>query len=324
MAGLVLARVLQALPVLLVVGLIAFCLFAFIGDPVTNMLGQNYTEEGRLVLTHQLGLDRPLLVQYGRFMAAVAHGELGVSYRVGRPVWDLFAERLPATFELAAVAALFALAVAIPLGAYAGIHPRALRSRVLMTLSLVGVSVPTFLLGILLVLVFSVQLRWLPSFGARRNSAGRLLDYGAADPLRPGLAGIAGRNAWIVPDLAHHPAPAGRDDGRDAQPSYPVRPAPVACLTAPFMSATRCETRWHPVIPAVGVQLGGIIAFSIVTEQVFQWPGLGLLLILSIQTADIPVMSAYLMAVAVLFLTINLAVDLLQRAIDPRLRTVAS
>src|SRR5271166_2650550 len=165
MIAFIVTRLLQAIPVLLVVGLISFAMFAYVGDPVLIMLGQDYTEAQRVALVHRLGLDQPFIVQYGHYLWAALHGDFGISYRLARPVAGLIAERMPATLELAGVATIISLAIGLPMGVYTGIHPRSFLSRTLMAISLVGVSLPTFLTGVLLILLFSVQLGWLPSFG---------------------------------------------------------------------------------------------------------------------------------------------------------------
>eukprot|EP01037_Dinobryon_pediforme_P010834 gene10834-10914_t len=165
MFAFILSRVFQAVPVLLIVGFISFAMFAFVGDPVTVMLGQDYTEAQRVALVKQLGLDQPLFVQYGNFVWQALHGNFGISYRLARPVGGLIAERLPATLELALTAAVLAVAIGIPMGVFTGIRRNSVLSRLFMLFSLVGVSLPTFLIGILLILVFAVVLGWLPSFG---------------------------------------------------------------------------------------------------------------------------------------------------------------
>jgi peptide/nickel transport system permease protein len=314
-----LSRLLQAIPVLLVVGFIAFALFAFVGDPVSIMLGTSYTEADRIRMTHELGLDQPFLVQYAKFMWAVLHGQFGVSYRLARPVSALIAERLPATAELSAAAALFALVVGVPAGVYTGIYRTAWGSRVFMILSLVGVSLPTFLIGILLILVFSVFLGWLPSYGR-----GTTVDLGW---WTTGLLTVSGLKALVLPAIT-------LGLFQMTLIMRLVRAEMLEVLRSDYIKFARArglpnraihfghalKNTLVPVITVAGLQLGGIVAFSIVTETVFQWPGMGLLLVQSIQVGDIPVMSTYLLLVAVLFVVINLVVDLLYFAVDPRLR----
>jgi len=294
-------------------------MFAFVGDPVTIMLGQDYTEAQRVATIHRLGLDQPFFVQYAKFMWAAAHGEFGVSYRLARPVLDLIAERLPATLELAFTAALFALAVGVPMGVYTGIYRTRALSRAFMIFSLIGVSLPTFLIGILLILVFSVTLGWLPSFGR-----GDVVNLGH---WTTGFLTVSGLKALVLPAIT-------LGLFQMTLIMRLVRAEMLEVLRSDYVKFARArglpdrainfghalKNTLVPVITIAGLQLGGIVAFSIVTETVFQWPGMGLLLVQSIAVADIPVMSAYLMLVAVLFVVTNLVVDLLYYAVDPRLR----
>ena len=319
MLAFVVSRVLQAVPVVLVVGLIAYAMFAFVGDPVTVMLGQDHTEAQRQALVERLGLDRPFFVQYAKFMGNAVRGEFGISYRLARPVMDLIAERLPATLELAFTAATLALLVGVPMGVYTGIHRDSALSRAFMVFSLIGVSLPTFLIGILLILVFSVLLGWLPSFG--RGDVVQLGHWST------GFLTWGGIKALILPAVTLGLFQMTlimrlvRAEMLEALRSDYVKFARARGLTdraIHFGHALR--NTLVPVITIAGLQLGGVIAFSIVTETVFQWPGMGLLFVQSVQVADIPVMGAYLMLISVLFVTINLVVDLLYYAVDPRLR----
>ena len=319
MPAFIFSRLLQAIPVLLTVGLIAYAMFAFVGDPVTVMLGQDYTEAKRTALIAQLGLDQPFIVQYAKFMWGALHGQFGVSYRLARPVMDLIAERLPATLELAGTAALLALVVGIPMGVYTGIHRTAATSRIFMILSLVGVSLPTFLIGILLILVFAVWLNWLPSFG--RGDTVRFAHW------TTGLLTRSGLRALVLPAITLGLFQMTllmrlvRAEMLEVLRSDYVKFARARGLPARAINFGHAlKNTLVPVITIAGLQIGGIIAFSIVTETVFQWPGMGLLFVQSVQVADIPVMGAYLMLMSVLFVAINLVVDLLYYAVDPRLR----
>ena len=320
MFAFIVSRILQAIPVLLIVGLIAYAMFAFVGDPVTIMLGQDFTEAQRVALVRQLGLDQPFFVQYGRFIWNALHGNFGVSYRLARPVMDLIGERLPATLELAFTAALFALLVGVPMGVYTGIYRTALTSRLFMVFSLIGVSLPTFLIGILLILVFSVLLGWLPSFG--RGEVVRLGHW------TTGFLTAKGLKALVLPAITLGLFQMTlimrlvRSEMLEVLRSDYVKFARARGLgTRAINFGHALKNTLVPVITIVGLQLGGLIAFSLVTETVFQWPGMGLLFIQSVGVADIPVMSAYLLLIAVLFVIINLAVDLLYYAVDPRLRS---
>ncbi len=319
MFAFIVSRIFQAIPVLLVVGFIAFAMFAFVGDPVTIMLGTDYTEASKNALIKQLGLDQPFFVQYAKFMWNALHGQFGISYRLARPVMDLIAERLPATLELAGTAALLALAIGVPMGVYTGIHRNAISSRAFMVFSLIGVSLPTFLIGILLILVFSVLLGWLPSFG--RGDVVRFSHWST------GFLTAAGLKALVLPAIT-------LGLFQMTLIMRLVRAEMLEVLRSDYVKFARArglgrrainfghalKNTLVPVITIAGLQIGGIIAFSIITETVFQWPGMGLLFVQSVQVADIPVMAAYLMLISVLFVTINLIVDLLYYAVDPRLR----
>jgi peptide/nickel transport system permease protein len=319
MIAFIVSRILQAIPVILVVGFIAFAMFAFVGDPVTIMLGQDYTEAQRVAMIHQLGLDQPFFVQYAKFMWKAMHGEFGVSYRLARPVMELIAERLPATLELAFVAALMSLLIGVPMGVYTGIYRTSPVSRAFMIFSLIGVSLPTFLIGILLILFFSVLLGWLPSFGRGEVVAFHFWSTG--------FLTLSGLRALILPAITLGLFQMTlimrlvRAEMLEVLRSDYVKFARARGLSNRAINFGHAlKNTLVPVITIAGLQIGGIIAFSIVTETVFQWPGMGLLFVQSVQVADIPVMSAYLLLISVLFVTINLLVDLLYYAVDPRLR----
>ena len=319
MFAFILSRLAQAIPVLLIVGFVAFAMFKFVGDPVTIMLGQDYTEAQRVALVHQLGLDQPFFVQYGKFMWKILHGEFGVSYRLARPVLDLVVERFPATFELAMTAALFALLVGVPMGVYTGIYRNSALSRVFLVISLIGVSLPTFLIGILLILCFSVWLGWLPSFGR-----GEVVHLGAWST---GLLTRSGLLALILPAVTLGLFQLTlimrlvRAEMLEVLRSDYIKFARARGLSGRAINFGHAlKNTLVPVITIIVLQIGGILAFSIVTETVFQWPGMGLLFVQSVQVADVPVMAAYLMLISVLFVLINLIVDLLYFAVDPRLR----
>ncbi len=323
MFAFIISRVLQSIPVLLIVGFISFAMFAFVGDPVTVMLGQDYTEAQRAALVTQLGLDQPFFVQYGRFVWNALHGDFGISYRLARPVGGLIAERLPATVELALTAAVLALAIGVPMGVYTGIRRTSFVSRVFMIFSLLGVSLPTFLIGILLILLFAVQMGVLPSFGR-----GEVVQF---SHWTSGFFTASGRRALILPAITLGLFQMTlilrlvRSEMLEVMRSDYIKFARARGISQRSIHFRHAlGNTLVPVITIVGLQLGGLIAFSIVTETVFQWPGMGLLLVQSIGVADIPVMSAYLLLIAVVFVTINLAVDLLYFAVDPRLRGSAS
>jgi peptide/nickel transport system permease protein len=309
----------QALLVMLAVGLIAFALFRFVGNPVVFMLGQDATPEDRARVTHMLGLDQPFYVQYGNFLVRAAQGEFGQSLREQRPVASLILERLPATLELSLSAALLALLVGIPLGVYTALRRRGMLAHVLMATSLVGVSLPTFVTGLLLILVFSVTLGWLPSFGRGETVA--------VGWWTTGFLTVSGLKALLLPSIT-------LGLFQMALIMRLVRAEMLEVLRTDFIRFARARglsdgavyfvhalrNTLVPVITIAGLQLGSIIAFAIITETVFQWPGMGLLFIQSVSFADVPVMAAYLCLIALFFVAINLAVDLLYYVVDPRLR----
>jgi peptide/nickel transport system permease protein len=320
MFGFIGSRLLQAIPVLLVVGFIAFALFDYVGDPVNILLGQDHTEAQRLALVKQLGLDQPFFVQYARFLWTALHGNFGISYRLAQPVGSLIAERLPATLELALTASVLALVIGVPMGVYTGINRNTLLSRLFMVGSLIGVSLPTFLLGILLILGFSVGLGWLPSFGR-----GPVVHVGGW--WTTGFTSWAGIRALILPAITLGLFQMTlimrlvRAEMLEVLRTDYIKFARARGLTSRSINFGHAlKNTLVPVITIIGLQFGGIVGFSLVTETVFQWPGMGLLLVQSVAVADIPVMSAYLLLIALVFLLINLVVDLLYFAVDPRLR----
>ncbi len=304
---------------MLTVALIAFGLFRYVGDPINNMVGQDTSLAEREALKEGLGLNDPFVVQFGRFVGNAVQGEFGISYRHRRPVEDLIAERLPATLELSIIAALIALLIGVPMGVYTGLHREGFLSRVFMTISLIGVSLPTFLIGILLILLFGVVLRWLPTFGR-----GDVVDLGW---WTTGLLTASGAKALIMPSITLALF-------QMTLIMRLVRSEMLEVLRTDYIKfararglANRAINFGHalkntlvPVITITGLQLGSIIAFAIITESVFQWPGMGLLFIQAINEVDIPVMAAYLCMIALFFVVINLIVDLLYYAVDPRLR----
>jgi peptide/nickel transport system permease protein len=319
MFAFIFSRILQSIPVLLVVGFISFAMFAFVGDPVTTMLGQDFTEAQRLALVHQLGLDKPFFLQYLDYLWAALHGNFGISYRMARPVSVLIAERLPATVELAVTSAVLAVVVGVPMGVYTGIRRNSFVSRIFMIFSLLGVSLPTFLIGILLILVFSVLLGWLPSYG--RGDVVQFAHWST------GFLTLSGLKALILPAITLALFQMTlimrlvRSEMLEVLRSDYVKFARARGLSERAINFGHAlKNTLVPVITIIGLQLGGLVAFSIVTETVFQWPGMGLLLVQSITAADMPIMAAYLQLIAVVFVVINLLVDLLYYAVDPRMR----
>ncbi|MEY4864566.1 MAG: hypothetical protein RLZ51_2661 [Pseudomonadota bacterium] len=319
MLAFIVRRLLQAVVVMGVVALVSFSLFQFVGDPVTAMLGQDATEEQRVQLRQDLGLNDPVPVQFAAFVGNAVKGDFGVSYRQGRKVSELIQERLPATLELSLAAALLALLVGIPMGVYTALRRKSVLANFFLAISLVGVSLPTFLIGILLILVFAVLLGWLPSFGR-----GETVDFGGWGT---SLLTLDGWSHLVLPSITLALFQMTlimrlvRSEMLEVLRTDYIKFARARGLTdrAVYFGHALRNTL-VPVITITGLQIGSIIAFAIITETVFQWPGMGLLFIQSVQVADIPIMAAYLCLIALIFVVINLIVDLLYFVVDPRLR----
>jgi peptide/nickel transport system permease protein len=323
MFAFVLRRLFQAAIVMVAVAFIAFLLFQYVGDPVTFLLGQDATPQQRVELAHDLGLDQPFYVQFVHFLANAVQGEFGLSLRQGAKVSRLIGERFPATLELSVVAAVIAVVIGIPMGVYAALKRGTFLSQVFLTLSLLGVSLPTFLIGILLILVFAVLLGWAPSFGR-----GDVVSVGWW------TSGLATRDGWahlVLPSIT-------LAIFQLTLIMRLVRAEMLEVLRTDYIKFARArglpdraihfghalKNTLVPVMTIIGLQLGTLIAFSIITETVFQWPGMGLLFIQAVTFADIPVMAAYLCLIALIFVIINLVVDMLYFAVDPRLRVEAA
>jgi peptide/nickel transport system permease protein len=319
MLAFILRRLLQAVIVMVAVAFIAFMLFQYVGDPVVFLLGQEAKPDQIQQLRSDLGLDQPFFVQFWHFLVNAAQGEFGLSLRHGAKVSRLIGERLPATVELALVAALGAIFIGIPMGVYAALRRGTFMSQVFLTLSLLGVSLPTFLIGILLILVFAVLLGWFPSFGRGEVtqlgwwSTGLFTADGWRHIVLPAVT-LAIFQLTLIMRL--------------------VRAEMLEVLRTDYIKFARArglpdrvihfghalKNTLVPVMTIIGLQLGSLIAFAIITETVFQWPGMGLLFIQAVTFADIPVMAAYLCLIALIFVVINLVVDMLYFAVDPRLR----
>jgi len=319
MLAFVVQRLLQAILVMLVVALISFSLFQFVGDPINNMVGQETTTAQREALRERLGLNDPVPVQFIKWVANAAQGEFGLSYRMGKPVAALIAERLPATMELVLLSALLALLIGVPMGVHTGLRRDSWLSRVFLTVSLIGISLPTFLIGILLILIFGVWLGWLPTFGR-----GGTVDLGVWET---SFLTLQGWSHLIMPaftlalfqlTLIMRLVRAEMLEVLRTDYIKFARARGLRDRTINFGHALK--NTLVPVITIMGLQIGALLAFSIITETVFQWPGMGLLIIQAIQFVDIPIMSTYLVLIALFFVLINLAVDLLYYAVDPRLR----
>lgn len=319
MAIFILKRLAQSIIVMLFVALIAFTLFRYVGDPISNMVGQDTTLQQREALKKKLGLDDPVLVQFARFVDHAVHGDFGQSYRLREPVSQLIEQRFPATFELSMTSAIIALLVGIPMGVYTALNRNGLLSRGFMTLSLIGISLPTFLIGILLILVFGVVLRWLPTFGRGSVvhigwwSTSFLTESGLKSMIMPAITLAIFQMTLIVRLVRAEMLEVLRSDYVKF-----ARARGLRSRTINFSIALK--NTLVPVMTIIGLQIGSIIAFAIITESVFQWPGMGLLFVQAISNVDIPVMAAYLLLIAFIFVVINLVVDILYFVVDPRLR----
>jgi len=314
-----LGRLANGAIVMVLVSMLSFALFNFIGDPVSNLVGENATVNEREAMRQSLGLDQPLPLQYLKFVGRAVQGEFGVSYRNIEPVSRVIASRLPATLELSLIAAILALGVGIPMGVYAGLHPRSLLTRSLQVISLIGISVPSFVTGIMLILLFSISLNWLPSFGRGETvmlgvwSTGFLTVTGWKSLLMPAVT-LALFQLTLFMRLT-------RTQMMEVLRSEYIKFARARGLRERSINYRHAlRNTLIPIITVAGLQLGSMIAFSIITETVFQWPGLGLLIIQAINFGDVPVIAAYLLLIALLFVLINMVVDLLYFAVDPRLR----
>jgi peptide/nickel transport system permease protein len=319
MLAFVIQRLLQSVLVMLTVALIAFALFNYVGDPINSMVGQDTTLADRERLRQELGLNDSFVTQFARFVGHAVQGNFGLSYQQARPVGQIILEKMPATLELSFMAAAIALLLGVPMGIYTGLHRNSWVSQVMLAISLIGVSLPTFLIGILLILIFAVELGWLPSFGR-----GSVVHIGW---WTTGLLTVDGWRAIILPSITL----------ALFQMTFImrlVRAEMIEVLRTDYIKFARARGLTNravnfghalrntlvPVITITGLQLGSIIAFAVITETVFQWPGMGLMFIQAVTFADIPVMAAYLVLVGFFFVVINLVVDLLYYVVDPRLR----
>lgn len=323
MTAYILRRIAQSVIVMLAVGLVAFSLFRFVGDPVATMMGQEASQADRAELRDRLGLNDPVFIQFASYMARAATGDFGISYRLQQPALELIVSRLPATLELALISGFLAFVLGITLGVYTALNRTGWWSGFIMTTSLIGVSLPTFLIGVLLIWVFAVELQWLPSFGR-----GETVDVGF---WRTGLLTPSGRASILLPAITLGLYQMTlimrlvRAEMLEVLRNDYIKFARARGLTDRTVHFGHAlKNTMVPVITITGLQLGSIIAFAIITETVFQWPGVGALFINSVQFVDIPVMAAYLMLIALVFVVINLIVDLLYYAVDPRLRVERS
>ncbi|MEQ8297839.1 MULTISPECIES: ABC transporter permease [Nitratireductor] len=313
-------RFMQALGVMLVVALISFLMFRFVGDPVNQLVGVDTSPAEREALRQALGLNDPVMIQFSRFIVKAVQIDFGISYQFKQPVAALIASRLPATLELSFVSALFALAVGVPMGVYTGLYRNTLLARGFLAISLIGVSLPTFLIGILLIFVVSVNLGWLPSFGRGETvnlggvwTTGLLTKSGLLSLILPAIT-LGLFQMTLIMRLV-------RGEMLEVLRTDYIKFARARGLSRRAINFGHAlKNTLVPVITITGLQLGSIIAFAIITETVFQWPGMGLLFLQAVQNVDIPIMAAYLLLIAFLFVAINFIVDLLYVAVDPRIR----
>ncbi len=315
----ILRRLAQAVAVMLTVALISFSLFQYVGDPVLFLVGQDASPTQIKQLREDLGMDKPAVVQFAKFVQNAAQGEFGISLRQGRKVSTLIKERLPATLELAMVSAVLALGVAIPLGVYTALRRGSFLAQTILAGSLLGVSLPTFLIGIILIMLFAVQLHMLPSFGRGTTtfigwwSTGFLTKDGLVHLILPSITLAIFQMTLILRLVRSEMLEVLRAD-------YIKFARARGIKTRAVHFGHALKNTLVPVMTITGLQLGALIAFAIITETVFQWPGMGLLFIQAVNFADVPVMAAYLCLIALIFVVINLVVDMLYFAVDPRLR----
>jgi len=319
MIALVARRLLQSLFVMAMVSLLAFTLFRFVGDPVAQMVGQETSLEDQARLRASLGLDDPVITQYANFVGNLLSGEFGYSYRTRQPIGEMILSRMPATFELGLASLVISLLLGIPAGIYTAIRRGGVVANLILVITLIGVSVPTFVIGIFLIYVFGVELGWLPTFGR-----GDTVQIGW---WKTSFLTLDGWRSLLLPALTLGVYQLTltmrlvRSEMQHVLKTDYIRFARARGIDARALYLGHAlKNTLVPVITIVGLQFGGVIAFSIVTEAVFQWPGLGLLFLDSIRYVDIPVMSVYLVLIALLFVIINLIVDVLYAVIDPRVR----
>lgn len=320
MLAFIVRRVFNAVGVMLAVALLAFVIFRFVGDPVDMMLNEQASQTQRDELRERLGLNASVGMQFVHFVANAAQGEFGISYRNQQDVFALVAERFPATFELVMMATLLSLAIGVPLGVLTAIYRKSRMAQALQFVSILGISLPSFVVGIMLILIFSVQLGWLPGFG--RGDTVKIGGWST------GLLTPSGRAALVLPSITLALF-------QITLIMRLVRAEMLETLRTEFIKFARARglpdrivhfrlalrNCLMPVITVTGMQIGNLIAFALITETVFQWPGMGLLFIQSVMFVDIPVMAAYLVIVSFIFVALNTLVDMMYGVVDPRLRS---
>src|ERR1700742_5041166 len=310
MLAFTLRRALQAIGVMLAVGIISFSMFRFAGDPVNQMVSIDTSYAERQAIRESLGLNDPIPVQFVRYFINAAQFKFGISYQFRQPVADLLKERMPATLELATCATILAMAFGIVMGVYSALRRDSLLAKVFQAVSLIGISLPTFLIGILLIYLFAVvRIGWWTT----------------------GLLTVSGLKALILPSITLGLFQMTlimrlvRAEMLEVLRTDYIRFARARGLTTRAIHFGHAlKNTLVPVITVAGLQFGSVIAFAIITETVFQWPGMGLLFVQAVQNVDIPIMAAYLLIVSLIFVTINLIVDILYTVVDPRLRSTVS
>ena len=320
MLAFTLRRAFQAVGVMFAVGIIAFSMFRFAGDPVSQIVSIDTPPAERAAVRKSLGLDDPVIVQFARYFGNAVQFKFGMSYQFRQPVSTLLAERMPATLELATCATIISMVFGILMGVYTALKRDTWLAKVFQTVSLIGISLPTFLIGILLIYLFAVTLGWLPSFGR-----GDVVKIGWWST---GLLTVSGLKAIIMPAITLGLFQMTlimrlvRAEMLEVLRTDYIRFARARGLTTRAVHFGHAlKNTLVPVITVVGLQFGTVIAFSIITESVFQWPGMGLMFVQAVQNVDIPIMAAYLLTVSLIFVTINLIVDILYTVVDPRLRS---
>src|SRR2546421_2819900 len=316
-------RAIQAIGVMLAVWIISFSMFRFAGDPVNQIVSLDTSAAERAQIHQSLGLDDPVPIQFARYFADAMQFKFGVSYQFRQPVASLLKERMPATLELAICATMLAMVFGIMMGVYSALKRDTLVTKILQAISLIGISLPTFLIGILLIYLFAVILGWLPSFG--RGEVVRIGWW------TTGLLTVSGLKALIMPSVTLGLFQMTlimrlvRAEMLEVLRTDYIRFARARGLTTRAVHFGHAlKNTLVPVITVAGLQFGSVIAFAIITETVFQWPGMGLLFVQAVQNVDIPIMAAHLLFVSLIFVTINLVVDILYTIVDPRLRSTIS
>jgi peptide/nickel transport system permease protein len=316
--GFIARRLGEAMLVMLAILVIAFAVHASLGDPLREIVGEAVPEAEREALRHQLGLDAPWPVQLARYLGGALHGDLGTSTIYKRPTLDVVLAKFPASFELVLGASLIVLLLAVPLGIYSAVHPRAIPARLILGLSVLGISIPVFLTGILLITIFSVWLGWLPAFGR-----GATLRVGGWET---GLLTLDGLKHLILPALTLSSIMLPlfirlvRGAMLDELGHDYVRTARAKGASPPRVWLSHAlRNALIPLVAIGGLQIGTLVAYTLLTETVFQWPGMGFLFLEAVTRADIPLITTYLVAVGLLFVVVNTLVDLVSLMLDPRI-----